>query len=95
MVDDHSNVFMGLALDKVHQPDDSIRAYQVAVNARRAEPLAWQGLLGLYERQDQQKVDEYQQTAVRLAEIYKEVWATGYGMSCHIGPKLILLFRQR
>lgn len=70
-----SNVFRGLALDKLNQLDDSVRAYRAATNIKENDPLAWQGLISLLERQGQQKVDEYQQVALRLAEIYKEAWA--------------------
>lgn len=51
----HANVFRGLALDKLNQTDDALRAYRTATNAKGADPLAWQGLIGLLERQGHKK----------------------------------------
>jgi superkiller protein 3 len=61
-----------LALDKLNRQDDAVRAYQTAIGIKATEPLAWQGLMSLYERQGERKVDDYQQAALRLAEIYEE-----------------------
>lgn len=68
----HANVFLGLALDKQNSNDDSEKAYQSATKSKPTEPLAWQGLITLYEKQMQMKLDEYHQAAIHLAEIYME-----------------------
>lgn len=66
------NVFLGLALDKQNFNDDSEKAYQTATNAKPTEALAWQGLITLYEKQKQIKLNEYHQAAIHLAETYME-----------------------
>lgn len=66
------NVFLGLALDKQNFNDDSETAYRSASKSKPTEALAWQGLITLYEKQMQMKLDEYHQAAIHLAEIYME-----------------------
>lgn len=63
---------MGLALDKQNFNDDSETAYRSASKSKPTDALAWQGLITLYEKQTQMKVDEYHQAAIHLAEIYME-----------------------
>ena len=69
-----SNVFLGLALEKQTKYEEAEKAYNVAAKTKPSDPLAWQGLITLYERQAGQKVDEYHDAALRLAEHYKEVY---------------------
>ncbi|KAI9791465.1 MAG: Superkiller protein 3 [Peltula sp. TS41687] len=68
----HANVFLGLAFDKLERYDESAEAYIRATKSKTAEPLAWQGLVSLYEKQGQKKLDPYSEAALRLAEIYME-----------------------
>ncbi|KAI9823501.1 MAG: Superkiller protein 3 [Phylliscum demangeonii] len=68
----HANVFLGLALDKLDRPDEAARAYHAATKNRRKEPLAWQGLLNLLEKQGQHGIRPYHDAATQLAEIYME-----------------------
>ena len=65
-----SNVFLGRALEKLDQDKDSEEAYKIAVRIKDRDALAWQGLVGLYEKQAGKKLDEYHDAAVRLAEIH-------------------------
>ena len=65
-----SNVFLGRALEKLGQDKDSEEAYKIAIGIRDGDALAWQGLVGLYERQAGKKLDEYHDAAIRLAEIH-------------------------
>ena len=71
----NSNVFLGLAMEKLDRHDDAARAYQTAIAGKSNDPLAWQGLINLYEKQGQQKVDDYHRAALKLAELYMEAWA--------------------
>ena len=64
-------------MDKLDRHDDADRAYQTAIAGKCNEPLAWQGLINLYEKQGQQKVDYYHRAALKLAELYMEAWAIG------------------
>jgi superkiller protein 3 len=44
-------VFLGLALDKQDKNDEAEKAYNVAATIKANDPLAWQGLITLYEKQ--------------------------------------------
>lgn len=65
-----SNVFLGRALEKLDQNDDSEKAYIAAIGIKAKDALAWQGLVGLYEKQNGKKLDSYHDAAIRLAEIH-------------------------
>lgn len=67
-----SHVFKGLALDKKNQYEDSEKAYNAAAKIRGKDPLAWQGLITLYEKQAGEKLNEYHNAAVNLAELFME-----------------------
>ncbi|KAL8797526.1 MAG: hypothetical protein Q9195_000342 [Heterodermia aff. obscurata] len=67
-----SNVFLGLALDKEDENDESEKAYNVAARAKASDPLVWQGLITLYEKQASRKLGEYHGSALHLAGIYME-----------------------
>ena len=64
------NVFLGLALEKLDRNDESARAYETAARSKANDPLAWQGLVNLYEKQGGKRLDEYEKVAISLAEIY-------------------------
>ena len=65
-----SNVFLGLAFEKQNRPDDSEKSYRVATLLKGNDPLAWQGLISLYEQQGARKLDEYHDAASQLAAIF-------------------------
>ena len=64
------NVFLGRALEKLDQNEESEKAYEVAIGIKDQDSLAWQGLVGLYEKQKGKKLDNYHDAAIRLAEIH-------------------------
>ena len=66
----HANVFLGLALDKQNQNEASEKAYRGAINNKKQDVLAWQGLVALYEKQAGEKLDDYHDAALHLAEIH-------------------------
>jgi len=66
----NANVFLGLAYEKQGQNEFSEAAYKVAIKNKGKDPLAWQGLVTLYEKQAGEKLDVYHDTVIRLAEIY-------------------------
>ncbi|SLM37046.1 Tetratricopeptide-like helical domain [Lasallia pustulata] len=68
----HANVFLGLGLDKQDKNDDSAKAYKAAIQIKQNDPLAWQGLITLYEKQAGKHIDDYQDAAVHLAELFME-----------------------
>ena len=63
-------MFLGLALDKQDKFDEAEKAYNVAVKSKANDYLAWQGLITLYEKQANKKIDEYGDAALRLAELF-------------------------
>jgi superkiller protein 3 len=65
-----SNVFLGLSLEKQGRYSDAESAYNVALKTKDNDTLAWQGLVGLYERQGDQKISEYGRVARRLGELW-------------------------
>lgn len=68
----NANVFLGLAYEKQGKNEYSEGAYKVAIKNRGKDPLAWQGLVTLYEKQANEKLDLYHDAVVRLAELYME-----------------------
>ncbi len=67
-----SSVFQGLALDKKNQYEESEKAYDAATKIKGDDALAWQGLITLYEKQAGQKLNEYHNAAIHLAELFME-----------------------
>jgi superkiller protein 3 len=67
-------VFLGLALEKQEKYEDAEKAYNFAAKIKPDDPLAWRGLVTLYEKQAGRKVDQYHVAALRLAEIYMEAY---------------------
>ncbi|KAL9005635.1 MAG: hypothetical protein Q9188_001591 [Gyalolechia gomerana] len=68
----HANVFLGLAFEKQGQNDESEKAYKAATSLKANDPLAWQGLISLYEQQGGRKLDDYHDAALRLANIFEQ-----------------------
>lgn len=66
----NANVFLGLAYEKQGRNELSEAAYKVAIKNKGKDPLAWQGLVTLYEKQVNEKLDIYHDTVIRLAELY-------------------------
>lgn len=78
------NLFLGLALFKLKNYDESESCYKEAIAGevaavdkqkkdKKENPAAWQGLANLYEAQ--LKVDEYMDTALKVAIIYQDLYA--------------------
>ncbi|KAL6721232.1 Superkiller protein 3 [Lecanora helva] len=68
----NAHVFLGLAYDKQNRNEDSEKAYKTAIRSKTNEPLAWQGLLTLYEKQHGEKLDVSHDAALTLGKIYME-----------------------
>ena len=69
-----SNVFLGLAWEKQGRNDESERAYKTATSLKANDPLAWQGLISLYEQQGGRKLDDYHDAAIHLATLFAEMY---------------------
>lgn len=70
------NVFLGLALDNLNKNEESERAYRAATRAKSDDKTAWQGLINLYEKQGGFKLDAYHEAALRLGQIFAEVYVS-------------------
>lgn len=68
------NIFLGLALDKLNQNADSEKAYRSACHIKENDKTAWQGLIGLYQKQGSSKIDPYREVVLRLGKIYAEAY---------------------
>lgn len=66
------NVFLGLAQDKLNNNDDAEKAYLAAIRAKDNDRTAWQGLINLYEKQGENKLDAYRNAAIKLALLFGE-----------------------
>lgn len=76
------NVYLGLALSKQKNYDESEACYREAITGEKADrqkkdrkenPAAWQGLVNIYEAQF--KVNEYMDAALKLATIFQDLYA--------------------
>ncbi|KAI4213402.1 MAG: hypothetical protein LQ351_003902 [Letrouitia transgressa] len=68
----HANVFLGLASEKQGENDVSEKFYKDAVAIKGDDPLAWQGLITLYEKHPSQNLDKYHIAATELASLYSD-----------------------
>ncbi|KAL8663254.1 MAG: hypothetical protein Q9202_004003 [Teloschistes flavicans] len=69
----HANVFLGLALEKRGRNEESEKAYKSAASTKPTDPLAWQGLISLYEQQGGRKLGDYHDSVSHLAALFIEV----------------------
>ncbi|KAL2117475.1 hypothetical protein VTJ04DRAFT_7135 [Mycothermus thermophilus] len=67
-----AHIFLAFALDKKNRVDEAETAYLAATRLKHADQQAWQGLIKLYQRQGSKKLKQYQDAAVRLAELYRD-----------------------
>ncbi|KAL4937993.1 hypothetical protein BDV06DRAFT_63367 [Aspergillus oleicola] len=65
----HANVFLGLAQDKLNHFSEAERAYLAATRIRSDDKAVWQGLISLYEKQGNQKLEEYRNAVISLAQV--------------------------
>ncbi|THC96519.1 hypothetical protein EYZ11_004018 [Aspergillus tanneri] len=68
----HANVFLGLALDKCNNSNDAEKAYHAATRIKQRDKTAWQGLVNLYEKQGNHKLDSYREAVINLGHIFAE-----------------------
>lgn len=63
-------MFLGLAQDKLNNYDEAERAYTAASKIKPDDRTAWQGLIKLYEKQGDSKLDRYNDAVVKLGHIF-------------------------
>lgn len=85
MFNHRSNVFLGLALDKLNRNDGAESAYLAATRIKDNDKTAWQGLINLYEKQGTYKLNSYHDAALKLGQILADAYVT---LPC---PRLSLL----
>ena len=68
------NVFLGLALLNLSEARESEEAYKKAISTNKDEPLAWQGLVNLYEKTGQ--VHEFVDSSKELAIAFMKKYGT-------------------
>ncbi|KAJ4135949.1 Superkiller protein 3 [Fusarium equiseti] len=67
-----AHIFLAFALDKKDRLDQAQETYRSATWLRPQEAQAWQGLIKLFEKQNNRKLTDYQQAVVNLAQIYRD-----------------------
>lgn len=67
-----ANVFLALALDGKGKLDDAERVYELATGIKPSDAQAWMGLIKVFEKRGCDRISEYQNAALRLAEIYRD-----------------------
>ena len=50
-----------------------MESYRTATAVKGSDPLAWQGLIGVYESHGNRYMDEYRDAVLQLAKIYQEL----------------------
>ncbi|CEI69873.1 Superkiller protein 3 [Fusarium venenatum] len=68
-----AHIFLAFALDKQDRLDQAQETYRSATWLRPQEAQAWQGLIKLFEKQNNKKLADYHQAVVNLAQIYQDV----------------------
>ncbi|KAL4926922.1 SKI complex subunit tetratricopeptide repeat protein SKI3 [Aspergillus undulatus] len=69
----HANVFLGLAQDKLNHFPEAERAYLAASRIRNDDKAVWQGLISLYEKQGNQKLEEYREAVIKLGQVLADL----------------------
>jgi superkiller protein 3 len=65
---------LGLALDKLGNNHEAENAYLAAIRIKGGDKTAWQGLILLYEKQGNLKLDAYREATLSLGQIYSEAY---------------------
>lgn len=66
----HAHVFAGVSLLNLSQYVDSEKSYREAVSLNKTNPLAWQGLVNLFEKQE--NLNGLREASLALADIYSQ-----------------------
>jgi len=74
----HSNVFLGLAYDKLNRTNESEQAYLAATRIKDNDRTAWQGLITLYDRLGGPKLGAYREAVVKLGKILADWYGLVY-----------------
>ncbi|KAL4921796.1 hypothetical protein BDW62DRAFT_96850 [Aspergillus aurantiobrunneus] len=69
----HAHVFLGLAQDKLNRFLEAERAYLAATRIKGDDKPAWQGLIGLYEKQGNQKLEQYREVVLNLGQVLADL----------------------
>ena len=65
-----AKLFLGRAFEKQGKLEDAAKSYHSAATSKPDDSQAWLGLCSLYEAQGSNKVDEYREAAVKIADIF-------------------------
>ncbi|KAH9905761.1 tetratricopeptide [Xylariomycetidae sp. FL2044] len=67
-----AHVFKAFALEKKNKLDLAEAAYRTATGIKLNDAQAWQGLVKVYEKQGPGALTNYQEAAIKLAEIFRD-----------------------
>lgn len=68
----NAHVFAGVSLLNLSQFAESEASYRDAISVNDTNPLAWQGLINLFEKQA--KIDGLREASIALANLYSEAY---------------------
>ncbi|KAI1000305.1 Superkiller protein 3 [Podosphaera aphanis] len=66
-----ASFLLGYALHQLERFQDAEEAYKIASKAKAKDPQSWQGLIRLYELENNKRLEEYRLAVLQLAEIFK------------------------
>jgi superkiller protein 3 len=66
----NAHVFAGISLLNLSQYAESEKAYREAISLNTTNPLAWQGLVNLFEKQS--NLNGLREATIALADIYSQ-----------------------
>ncbi|KAL4870777.1 hypothetical protein BDV12DRAFT_43928 [Aspergillus spectabilis] len=69
----HANVFLGLAHDKLNNYNEAEKAYLAATRIKSDDKTGWQGLISLYEKQGNQKLEQYLDVVLKLGQVFADL----------------------
>jgi len=67
------NFYQGFAFDGLTRYNEAEQAYSTATKIKEDDLRAWIGLTQLFQKQSGGKLDQYQQAALKLAELYARI----------------------
>jgi len=70
----NAHVFAGVSLLNLSQFAESEISYRDAISVSETNPLAWQGLINLFEKQA--NIDSLKEASIALANLYSEAYQT-------------------
>lgn len=76
-------IYLAFAFGKQDNPQEAENAYLAATRINANDKQAWQGLVTLYEKAGDSKLDEWHDAALRLAQMFADSYVFLSIVVCH------------